>query len=106
MKLEPIDTSTTAGKARVMQLAAEGRKVAYLGRSPAYRDGIWNTAGTPTWDWNRFDFAILAEPVGPDEVWVTVIDGDVVMDVYSTKVDADAALNRGWEAVRYRRVEE
>lgn len=36
MNLEPIDTSTTAGKARVMQLASEGREVVFRSKGWAY----------------------------------------------------------------------
>lgn len=104
MKLEPIDTSTTAGKARVMQLAAEGRRVAINGISADWR--FWKEAELPGWDWANYVYAIIAQPVGPDEVWVTVVDGKTAMDVFETEEQAAAGLNRGWEAVRYRRVEE
>ncbi|WP_141057060.1 hypothetical protein [Stenotrophomonas rhizophila] len=68
MNLEQIDTSTTAGKARVMQLAAEGRRVAYS--NAGHHE--WALARDPRWDWRTRDYAIIAEPVGPDEVWVNV----------------------------------
>ncbi|MCU1053272.1 hypothetical protein JAK47_01765 [Stenotrophomonas maltophilia] len=104
MNLEHIDTSTTAGKAEVMRLAAEGRRVAcrvngaphwqFLPPDPDY-----------LWNWVHCDFAIISEPVGPEEVWATVIDGSVVMDVYVTEQEADAALNRGWHKVKYIRAD-
>lgn len=65
MNLEPIDTSTTAGKAEVMRLASEGRKVATTNLS-----GEWQECSLPEWAWDSYDYAIIAEPVGPDEVWV------------------------------------
>lgn len=74
MNLEPIDTSTTAGKARVMQLAAEGRNIAI-----DYRDGRgwreWGVENDIIWSWGSQSFAIIAEPVGPDEVWVQQRNG-------------------------------
>lgn len=70
MNLEQTDTSTTAGKAEVMRLAAEGRRVAYRsGNKP------WVENGNPAWNWAVGEYAIIAEPVGPDEVWVPV-DGN------------------------------
>lgn len=76
MNLEKIDTSTTAGKAEVMRLASEGRRVVYrehvVGRSQ------WRDHGTfkdPDWDWLHIDYAIIAEPVGPEEVYGLVHDG-------------------------------
>lgn len=84
-----------------MQLAAEGRKVVW--RFKGGRKWIPGDAGN--WDWPECDFAIIAEPVAPDEVWVNVVDADVLMDVYATQAEAEAALNRGWEAVRYRRAD-
>lgn len=64
MNLEQIDTSTTAGKAEVMRLAAEGRRV-------AYRDSThqWEEKAAPAWNWVVGEYAIIAEPVGPEEVW-------------------------------------
>lgn len=73
MNLEQIDTSTTAGKARVMQLAAEGRRVAY---SPRREAAHWVEGHNPVWDWHTVDYAIISEPVGPEEeVWVQQRNG-------------------------------
>lgn len=102
MNLEQIDTSTTAGKAEVMRLAAEGRSVA--GKSRLDKDSC-HALVAPSWDWRNIDYAIISEPVGPEEVWATVIDGGVVMDVYANEQEADAALNRGWEKVKYIRAD-
>lgn len=103
MKLEPIDTSTTAGKARVMQLSAEGRKVAQC-----YRGEIqYADISEPRWDWVLMDYAIIAQQVGPDEVWCVVFeDGSVIG--YAAETDAiNAARGRTRrDVVRYRRVEE
>lgn len=68
MNLEQIDTSTTAGKARVMQLAAEGRRVAAF--FPTQPTAKWGEVDDPVWDWHRTQYAIIAEPVGPEEVWI------------------------------------
>lgn len=100
MNLEPIDTSTTEGKADVMRLAAEGRRVVQR-TSMIYR---WMEI-QPCWNWSAVEYAIIAETVGPHVVWATVIDGGVVMDVYATEQEADAALNRGWEKVKYIRAD-
>ena len=55
MNLEQIDTSTTAGKAKVMQLAAEGRRVAYSNAG----HNEWAVAFYPRWDWSTLDYAII-----------------------------------------------
>lgn len=72
MKLEPIDTSTTAGKAEVMRLAAEGRRVAQRGircTEPFYemRDGY-----EIRWNWESTSYAIIAERVGPNELFAVI----------------------------------
>lgn len=71
MNLEQIDTSTTAGKSEVMRLAAEGRMVA----KKADNDSVWIDCPEPVWNWPQVDYAIIAEPVRPDEVWVQQRDG-------------------------------
>jgi len=71
MNLEQIDTSTTAGKAEVMRLAAAGRRVAYS--NSGHHE--WGLSKAPLWDWRTRDYAIIAEPVGPDEVWVNEFNG-------------------------------
>lgn len=75
MKLEQIDTSTTAGKVEVMRLAAEGRRVAHLTLTEP-TDGFCPVA-KPSWNWPEIDYAIIAEPVGPDEVWVPMYDDGI-----------------------------
>lgn len=84
MNLEQIDTSTTAGKAEVMRLAAEGRRVAqrYLGES-RFAD-----IEKPKWDWVLLDYAIIAEPVGPKELWVVVTGGGAADSVWHDQVAA------------------
>ncbi|WP_288432734.1 hypothetical protein [uncultured Stenotrophomonas sp.] len=101
MNLEQIDTSTTAGKARVMQLAAEGRKVVCGNNCPPWKV----MTDVPSWDWSTFQYAILAEPVGPDEVWVTVADGKTAIDVYPSQDLAQPGPRAGWSAVRYIRAD-
>lgn len=85
MNLEQIDTSTTAGKAEVMRLAAEGRRVAqrYLGES-RYAEIF-----EPKWDWVLMDYAIIAEPVGPDEVWLALLPDGKIKGVCETEEDAE-----------------
>lgn len=71
MKLEPIDTSTTAGKARVMQLAAEGRRLAFADEGVVQDEDIEEVHLLDVdWNWSKFEYFIIAEPVGPEEVWV------------------------------------
>jgi hypothetical protein len=102
MNLEPIDTSTTAGKARVMQLAAEGRNVAYRSRVAG---GDFVLDSKPGWDWVLYEYAILAEPVGPDDVWVVVYPegGSNVFGVMGDAVDHARKVKA--KAVRYRRAD-
>jgi hypothetical protein len=76
MKLEQIDTSTTAGKAEVMRLAAEGRAVAYYDRN---YDEFRPVRGMPSWDWSGASYAIIAEPVGPDEVFAIAASNGVLV---------------------------
>lgn len=100
MNLEPIDTSTTAGKARVMQLAAEGREVA---SRPKGATSGWYIAPAAAWDWPNYNYAIIAEPVGPDEVWVGIAPGGSLGSVTSS--DAGAAIFRDHQIVRYIRAD-
>ncbi|EKT4106605.1 hypothetical protein QEG46_002601 [Stenotrophomonas maltophilia] len=106
MNLEQIDTSTTAGKAEVMRLAAEGRRVAYrLSKRRSLMTGIpqaWEVAAAPTWNWVTREYAIISEPVGPEEVWVTVSEGDPI-DVY--KSETTAVCSHSWKVVRYVRAD-
>lgn len=93
MNLEQIDTSTTAGKAEVMRLAAEGRVLAV--RRPGAHS--WAKIAEVSWDWSTFDYAIISEPVGPEEVWVAIYnDGSISRvgtrdEVYSRVLDGRAA---------------
>ena len=109
MNLEPIDTSTTAGKARVMQLAAEGRKVAMHPREKAAADALgWISLNgdSDEWDWPHFDYAIIAEPVGRDEVWVLVTERGDAESVWHQHVSAYRSAKReGLKAVRYIRAD-
>jgi len=85
MNLEQIDTSTTAGKARVMQLAAEGRKVA---AGPAGSVPFAEIRNDPSWDWKSNTYAIIAEPVGPDEVWGLIHNDGSVLVLSSNRLEA------------------
>lgn len=101
MNLEQIDTSTTAGKAEVMRLAAEGRRVAYL----SGWNGKWVACGSDpvTWNWESMEYAIIAEPVGMEEVWVVVGLSDGVF----SKQGAEelAAEHPGTGVVKYIRAD-
>lgn len=109
MKLEPIDTSTTAGKARVMQLASEGRKIAYSARCAPY----WCPLGVVEigfgWNWYSCDYGVVAEeakPVGPDDLWAKVDDSGYPVVGSTREIVENWVRNHGGTAVRYRRVEE
>lgn len=112
MKLEPIDTSTTAGKAEVMRLAAEGRKVAFRYKNEQeVTDTIFHMASAqypPVWDWRQCDYAIISEPVGPDEVWV-VVGESIQASVFKTAHDAHAYWVRhvgtGGGVIKYQRAD-
>jgi hypothetical protein len=108
MKLEPIDTSTTAGKARVMQLAAEGRKVAVRPREKVAFEAIgWIdlNGDSDEWDWPHYQYAIIAEQVGPDEVWAVSV-ADHIEYFSQEKFAEKYAKSCDGAIVRYRRVEE
>jgi hypothetical protein len=104
MNLEQIDTSTTAGKAEVMRLAAEGREVA---SRPKGANSGWYMAPAAAWDWPNYSYAIIAEPVGPDEVWGLAHAG------YSGRLHCHAdksiveewAKGEGGQVVRYIRAD-
>lgn len=99
MNLEQIDTSTTAGKAEVMRLAAEGRRVAqrYLGESR------YEEISEPKWDWVLMDYAIISEPVGPAVVWVILGRNGAVADVTAVEECIEDCSND--RVVRYIRAD-
>lgn len=115
MNLEQIDTSTTAGKAEVMRLAAEGRRVAMRSQPGAQPMNVADvnlypwvySAGVhPSWNWTQCDYAIISEPVGPDEVWMTVINGCVDAGPYTFEFNAvRRAQDYGGEVVKYIRAD-
>lgn len=103
MNLEQIDTSTTAGKAEVMRLAAEGRRVAARSLFPG---SGWKDCPAPVWDWHSGEYAIIAEPVGPEVVWFTVINGCTDAGPYTFECTAvDRAQNYGGQPVKYIRAD-
>jgi hypothetical protein len=74
MKLEPIDTSTTAGKRQVMDAWDNNRPVALQ----RYKEGEYQLLPTdcePAWDWPENNYGIVVEQYGPDEVWIQQRDG-------------------------------
>ena len=92
MNLEQIDTSTTAGKAEVMRLAAEGRRVVYrehvVGRSQ------WRDHGTfkdPDWDWLHIDYAIIAA-LTPPEGYVVATRNEAGQAVAVTRQDDEGRI--------------
>lgn len=101
MKLEHIDTSTTAGKAEVMRLAAEGRRVVF--RQHPFDQ--WKIPPGITWDWSSYDYSIIAEPVGPEEVW-HVVHADGSTSSWNCQSEAERwAKKHGIQAVRYIRAD-
>lgn len=101
MNLEQIDTSTTAGKVRVMQLAAEGRGVAYS--NAGHHE--WAFASDPRWDWRTRDYAIISEPVGPDEWFIVLSANGSVRAVCETLEKANTHAGSGMHVVRYIRAD-
>ncbi len=101
MNLEQIDTSTTAGKAEVMRLAAEGRRIAI-----DYQDGrgwqVWGVDNDIEWNWGSQSFAIIAELVGPEEAWLVIDPSIHALTEASAKSYAEA---HGLQVVRYRRAD-
>ena len=100
MNLEQIDTTTTAGKAEVMRLAAEGRSVACHGKFHPKCE--WLNAQTPNWNWAALDYAIIAEPVGPEEKWCVIgADGLTVVTGETRSGVEHFARREGMTIVRY-----
>ncbi|HIE3891699.1 TPA: hypothetical protein ACXNG6_000192 [Stenotrophomonas maltophilia] len=85
MNLEQIDTSTTAGKAEVMRLAAEGRKCFSKFKKADYVIDLIDSQ-SHEFDWSSFDYVVATQPAGPEEVWVLQRHGDLVC-VYSEEKD-------------------
>lgn len=100
MNLEQIDTSTTAGKAEVMRLAAEGRRVAFRCGAPAR----WYESLNSAWDWFTYDYAIIAEPVGPEELFAVVFTTHTGVWVEQHEAGKIVA-ERGGTLVRYIRAD-
>lgn len=90
MKLEKIDTSTTAGKAEVMRLAAEGRKVAYK----SVDLNLWIEVCPPSWNWYQCDYAIIVEPVGPREVWLILTSDGREVGLAKDEREAHSEISR------------
>ncbi len=106
MNLEQIDTSTTAGKAEVMRLAAEGRKVAIRIVDEWAPRIAWVEKADPDWNWRVDTFAIIADPVGPDEVFVAIAPGPVLEGVSWNASDAPGHLRgRKGAVVKYIRAD-
>lgn len=111
MNLEQIDTSTTAGKAEVMRLAAEGRKVAMRSQPGAHPMSaadvnlypyVYCAGIHPSWNWSQCDYAIIAEPVGPDELWLALLPDGKIKGVCETEEEVEYfSLN----SVRYIRAD-
>lgn len=101
MNLEQIDTSTTAGKAEVMRLAAEGRRVA---SRPIGVLRAWVMEEGNAWDWTKRRYAIIAEPAGPREVWGVVFPKHLGL-WEERAAAAEHAETAGCELVRYIRAD-
>ncbi len=63
MNLEKIDTSTTAGKAEVMRLAAEGRRACVRVRDSDPWCEVMD-GSEPSWNWATCKYAIRADFAG------------------------------------------
>lgn len=102
MNIEPIDTSTTAGKVEVMRLAVEGRQVVTTNHA-----GEWHRTSDPEWAWDSYDYAIIAEPVGPAEMWVTFGHGGFVLATHAERpaLLAHDGANAKYATVRYVRAD-
>lgn len=101
--LENIDTSTTLGKAEVMRLAAEGRSVVFI---EYHKNSSWRTPVRCTWNWDSYDYGILALPDGPKELWVIAFpSGNVEVACGKNEAIALAGnaklLGRSVSAMRY-----
>ncbi|MBD7952692.1 hypothetical protein H9654_00600 [Stenotrophomonas sp. Sa5BUN4] len=65
MSLEKIDTSTTAGKVRVMQAYLDGATIKYRGhgRPRSLLRGTFtrDDPGQPLWSWSDIDYSVVQE---------------------------------------------
>ncbi len=92
MKLEKIDTTTTAGKIEVMRLADEGRLVVQR----TFPNEGWIRQSSPAWDWREVDYAIVFAEVGPRDVWVEMDDLGRILGC-----NPHGTCSKGNVAVRY-----
>lgn len=110
MKLEPIDTSTTEGKIEVMRLASEGRRVATKPVDPQlapFGPEKWMETSSPVWGWSEDRYAIIAEPVGPEEVWMVIDRGGYGRYIVcEDKQVADKYYSDMYPIVRYVRADD
>lgn len=97
MNLEQIDTSTTAGKIQVMELAQQGRQVACSVRRG---QKFMRLNQEPSWSWEVFDYAIISEPVGPEVVWVEVCDRGI-----ARSLSQEGVARKGHVVVHYIRAD-
>lgn len=103
MNLEQIDTSTTAGKAEVMRLAAEGRKCFSKFKKADYVIDIIDSQ-THEFDWSSFDYVVTVKSELPDEVWVSRFCGKIY--AADSRDSAERfACDTGCSPVRYIRAD-
>lgn len=105
MNLEQIDTSTTAGKIEVMRLAEQGRNI--VSRPTERRARLfglstdWEPAPYPNWNWSVRVYAVIAEPVEPNEVWAVVFPASHVGFWEDGESAHRVAMANGAELIRY-----
>lgn len=109
MNLEQIDTSTTAGRAEVMRLAAEGRRVVWRPKDQSASEPVgWSpiTRNYSAWDWGVNQYAVIKEHSAPIELWVAVNSQGVAAGLTHMPAQAmDLADEIGGSAVRYIRAD-
>lgn len=67
--------------------------------------GLWRVPYGLSWDWGSFDYAIISEPAGPEEVLVIVADNGHAQSVWEDMKAADNVTPTGWHIVKYRRAD-
>ncbi|MGS0619866.1 hypothetical protein [Xanthomonas oryzae] len=92
MKVEKIDTTTTAGKAKVMGLAAQGRMVVQR----TFPNEEWIRQSLPVWNWQVHEYAIVFKEVGPRDVWLEIDSKHAIRNF-----NLDGTCSKGNVAVRY-----
>lgn len=91
-----MNKESARGYLPLVQALADGKVIQHHGPHG------WYSVAAPSFDSPASDYRIKPEPIGPQELWVTVSEGDPI-DVY--KSETTAVCSHSWKVVRYVRAD-